>query len=121
MNQKHQKLYELLERTQRFDKESLFRAFAHHVEYRIGKYKDNINMRDVYQSVAYTIRDTLIDRWNETEEIFRKEKAKRIYYLSMEFLLGRLLETSMVNLGARAESTTVITTLSDNFSRRFFG
>ncbi|HNJ34075.1 MAG: glycogen/starch/alpha-glucan phosphorylase [Leptospirales bacterium] len=101
MNQKHQKLYELLERTQRFDKESLFRAFAHHVEYRIGKYKDNINMRDVYQSVAYTIRDTLIDRWNETEEIFRKEKAKRIYYLSMEFLLGRLLETSMVNLGAR--------------------
>lgn len=98
---RHQKLYELLERTQRFDKESLFRAFAHHLEYRLGKYKDNITPRDVYQAVAFTMRDTLIDRWNETQDIFRRDKAKRVYYLSMEFLLGRLLDTSMVNLGAR--------------------
>jgi len=55
----------------------------------------------VYQAAAYTIRDTLIDRWNETQDIFKKDKVKRVYYLSMEFLLGRLLDTSMVNLGAR--------------------
>lgn len=101
MQKKHQKLYELLDRIQRFDRESLFSQFAHHLEYEVGKYKDNITDRDIYQAMALTMRATLIDRWNETQEILRKERAKRVYYLSMEFLLGRLMDTSLVNMGAR--------------------
>lgn len=101
MQKKHQKLYELLDRIQRFDRESLFSQFAHHLEYEVGKYKENITDRDIYQAMALTMRATLIDRWNETQEILRKERAKRVYYLSMEFLLGRLMDTALVNMGAR--------------------
>jgi starch phosphorylase len=94
-------LNKLLEKVQRVDRDSLFSTFAHHIEYRLGKYKHNIVSRDVFQSMALTIRDILIDRWNESEEVYRAQKSKRIYYLSMEFLIGRLLDTSIVNMGAR--------------------
>ncbi|MBX7057965.1 MAG: glycogen/starch/alpha-glucan phosphorylase [Leptospirales bacterium] len=95
------RLWELMDRIQNIDDESLQKAFAHHLEYTVCKYKSNIHGPDIYQALAYTIRDFLIDRWNETQQNIREARSKRVYYLSMEFLLGRLLTTNLVNLGMR--------------------
>ncbi|MCB1138515.1 MAG: glycogen/starch/alpha-glucan phosphorylase [Leptospiraceae bacterium] len=102
------KLKELLGLEQKLDPESLKRHFAHHLEYTVGKYKENTHTIDIYQALAYTIRDSLIDRYNETQEELQKRKSRRVYYLSMEFLLGRLLRSNLINLEALDYSRTLL-------------
>lgn len=108
LDPKHKKLHDLLERQQNTDIDSLTKAFVHHLEYTVGKYKYNTTEFDVYQAVSHTMRDTLVDRWNETMESYAKEKAKRVYYLSMEFLLGRLTHSNAINLGGKELIATVL-------------
>lgn len=96
----HTKLHELISRQANEDRDSFTRHFAHHLEYTVGKYTHNTTDTDIYLALAFTLRDYLIDRWNETQEHHRKEKAKKIYYLSMEFLIGQMLKTNLVNLNA---------------------
>lgn len=94
------KLVQLLRSTTKQDKESLTKHFIHHLEYTVGRYVDNITPRDLYLALAYTIRDYLIDRWNEVQEIYKIKKIKKVYYLSMEFLMGRMLKSNLINMGA---------------------
>src|SRR5512145_2873493 len=54
--------------------------------------------RDKYEAIARSVRDVLSQRWLKTEETYRQHNAKRVYYLSMEFLLGRSLENNITNL-----------------------
>ena len=108
------RLHALLDRAQRVDLDSILDVFARHLEYQVGSYKDNTTPADIYQALALTIRDTLIDRWNETRELQRQVRAKRVYYLSMEFLLGRLMETTLVNLGMRDTAARVLQELGED-------
>lgn len=96
----HSKLHSLISRQSNEDLDSLIRHFAHHLEYSVGKYVHNTTLTDVYLALAYTVRDYLIDRWNETQAQYREKKAKKIYYLSMEFLIGQMLKSNLVNLNA---------------------
>ena len=99
--EKHKKLWALMEEQRNIDVAALRRAFAHHMEYTVGKYREGIQKADVYQALAYTVRDFLIDRWNETQQEVKRRRTRRVYYLSMEFLMGRLLVTNLVNVGMR--------------------
>jgi starch phosphorylase len=58
-----------------------------------------VGMRDRYEALARSIRDVLSQRWSRTEQTYEKEDPKRVYYLSMEFLVGRSLANNIVNLG----------------------
>lgn len=95
----HDKLWALLEREQVINKENLERAFAHHLEYTIGKHKFNTTKQDIYEALSFTIRDIVIDRLNETQHEYRVQNPKRVYYLSLEFLIGRTLSNALINLG----------------------
>jgi starch phosphorylase len=61
--------------------------------------RHNLSGHDLFLAVALAVRDRLVDRMLETEERYQKADAKRLYYLSMEFLMGRALGNNLSNLG----------------------
>ncbi|HEX9051735.1 MAG TPA: glycogen/starch/alpha-glucan phosphorylase [Anaeromyxobacter sp.] len=81
------------------DVETLKRAFADHLQYSQGKDEHTATALDRYFAVAYAVRDRLTRRWIPTQQEYYRLDAKRIYYLSLEFLMGRALENNLLNLG----------------------
>lgn len=77
---------------------SLKRSFAWHLESTLVKDAYSATQLDLYKSLAYTVRDRLVKRWIATQQAYYKQDAKRVYYLSMEYLLGRVLSNNMINL-----------------------
>ncbi|HNW99759.1 MAG TPA: glycogen/starch/alpha-glucan phosphorylase [Candidatus Cloacimonadota bacterium] len=76
----------------------LHRAILKHLEYTLGKDRTTTRYWDVYQALALTLRDRLIEKWLRTQYEYRKRDVKKLYYLSMEFLVGRLLGNTLINL-----------------------
>src|SRR6185369_3149419 len=74
------------------------RAFENNLKYRLVKEKATATDYDNYLSLAYAIRDRLVENWMATQKTCRDRKVKRVYYLSLEFLIGRTLGNSIVNL-----------------------
>jgi len=99
MQKTHEKLWALLEREQIINKDNLEKMLAHHLEYTVGRHKYNTKPSDIYKALSYTVRDIMIDRMNETQSEYRKRNPKRVYYLSLEFLIGRTLTNALINLG----------------------
>jgi starch phosphorylase len=89
----------LTESDQSMDAEGIKRSFAEHIEYTQAKDRFSVTPLDFFQSLARTVRDRMSDRWNRTQQRYYREDAKRVYYLSLEFLLGRLLRDGLNNLG----------------------
>ncbi|MDP2905121.1 MAG: glycogen/starch/alpha-glucan phosphorylase [Candidatus Omnitrophota bacterium] len=90
------------------------RSFWAILEFRLGKDKYTATKEDKFMALANALRDRLIERWLKTQEAFHKAKAKRVYYLSLEFLIGKLFETNMINLGLQDEITKVADELGLN-------
>ncbi len=80
------------------DVESLKRSFIDHLEYSLAKDEYSATVRDKYRALALAVRDRLIERWIETQQTYYNQDAKRVYYLSLEFLIGRTLGNAVVNL-----------------------
>jgi starch phosphorylase len=74
-------------------------AIRLHAKYTLAKRWSDMTRRDVFQATAMAVRDCLIDGILETEERYSQADAKSLYYLSMEFLVGRLLGNNLLNLG----------------------
>ena len=80
------------------DVETLKRAFADHLQYSQGKDEHTATELDRYFAVAYAVHDRMMRRWIETQQAYYKHDAKRVYYLSLEFLMGKALENNLLNL-----------------------
>jgi starch phosphorylase len=78
--------------------EELWQAILKHIRYTLGQSRVDLSPRGVLRPLALAIRDRLIDGMLETEERYRAVGAKRLYYLSMEFLMGRVLSDNLCNL-----------------------
>ncbi len=77
------------------DPVTLRRAFTDHLNYSLGKRTINATALDRFFAMALTVRDRLSYRWAQTQETYSREDAKRVYYLSAEFLLGRALSNNL--------------------------
>ncbi|KAK3097486.1 hypothetical protein FSP39_010068 [Pinctada imbricata] len=73
--------------------------FNRHVHYTIIKDRVSATKRDYYTALAYTVKDHLVGRWLRTHQYYYEIDPKRVYYLSMEFYMGRTLTNTMVNIG----------------------
>ncbi|MBU1244763.1 glycogen/starch/alpha-glucan phosphorylase [Myxococcota bacterium] len=93
------------------DPKSLQRSFANHLEYSQGKNRHIATRHDLYQSIALSIRDRLMERWNDTMNTYYEQNVKRVYYLSLEYLMGRTLGNSLVNLGIDGDAGSALTEL----------
>jgi glycogen phosphorylase len=82
-----------------FQPESLMRAFMDHINYTQGKILETATPHDRFLSLAHVVRDRLVNRWIETQKTYYDQDAKRVYYLSAEFLLGRALSNNLCSLG----------------------
>jgi len=77
----------------------LEQSIRRHIRYSLGKTEESLSPREMFQALALTVRDRLVDGMLETEARYDQEDAKRLYYLSMEFLIGRSLGNNLCNLG----------------------
>ncbi len=64
--------------------------------------------RDVYKALSYALRDVLVEKWIETQKNFYVKKSKRVYYLSLEFLIGRSLGNTLINTGVLNEASKAL-------------
>ncbi|CAA7619305.1 glycogen/starch/alpha-glucan phosphorylase [Magnetospirillum sp. SS-4] len=81
------------------DVASIKQALASHLLYTVGKEPINATARDWFIAAAHTVRDRVTEHWMPTLNRYYRDDRKRVYYLSMEFLIGRTLVNSLINLG----------------------
>ena len=84
--------------------ESLVNALQYHLRYTVGQRTTEATPHSVFQALALSVRDRLIDGMFATEERFRANQAKRLIYLSAEFLVGQSLRNNLYNLGLMKEA-----------------
>jgi glycogen phosphorylase len=84
----------------RLDVPGIIEAFAHRMMYSVAQDQYTAREFDVYQALARAVRDRLMERWFRTQNTYYRRDAKRVYYLSLEFLMGRSLLNNILNLGA---------------------
>ncbi|KAM7109445.1 glycogen phosphorylase, liver form isoform 1-T2 [Ciconia maguari] len=77
----------------------LKRGFNRHLHFTLVKDRNVATPRDYYFALAHTVRDHLVGRWIRTQQYYYEKDPKRIYYLSLEFYMGRTLQNTMINLG----------------------
>ena len=78
-------------------------ALQNHLVYSCFKTDNAATPRDWYHAAAYTVRDHVVERWVETSNKYYEQDPKRVYYLSLEFLIGRMLSNAALNLGINTE------------------
>ncbi|MGI6098764.1 MAG: glycogen phosphorylase, partial [Kiritimatiellia bacterium] len=78
--------------------DSLRNAFNWHLRYSLAKDRYTATDRDRYVALASTVRDYMVERWILTQQRHHRNDVKRVYYLSLEFLMGRLLANNVINM-----------------------
>ena len=81
-----------------FDKELFKRSVVYNVKTLYRKTMEEATPQQIFQAVSYAIKDAIVDTWMTTQKEYEKQDPKMVYYLSMEFLMGRALGNNIINL-----------------------
>lgn len=100
-----------------FDKESLREDIKLHLRHTLAKDEFSATNWDNYRSVVLTVMDRLNNGWIKTQQKYYSDDVKRVYYLSMEYLIGRLLDNMVVNLGVQQEVADALQDLGMDYDK----
>ncbi|HET7275573.1 MAG TPA: glycogen/starch/alpha-glucan phosphorylase, partial [Longimicrobiaceae bacterium] len=95
--------------------ESLKRAISDHITYTLARDRTQATTRDFYMSTAWSARDRMAELWAATRQRYARDDAKRVYYLSLEFLMGRTLGNALMNLGIEDAAPEAVEELGRRF------
>lgn len=98
------------------DADSLSLDIRNHMRYTLAKDEHSANDWDRYRSLVLAVLDRLHDKWIETQQKYYAKDVKRVYYISMEFLIGRQLDNALLNLGIRDEVQEALETLGFDYN-----
>lgn len=102
--------------SQLLEKETLKRMIRENVKTLYRKTLESASAEELYQAVVFAIRDVITDKWIQTHEEYHKQDVKVVYYLSMEFLMGRFFGNSLINLGMYEEVAEVLQELGVDYN-----
>src|SRR5690606_37214179 len=77
----------------------IIQSLQNHLMFSTGKTGTSVTMRDWYAATTLTVRDHVIERWVTTRNVYREKDPKRVFYLSLEFLIGRMMSNAALNIG----------------------
>ncbi len=97
--------------------EDFKKCIQHHLMSFQGRDPDRAGDQDVYRALSYALRDVLMEKWIKTQKTFYAGKMKRVYYLSLEFLVGRSLGNAIINMGLMDEVTQALEQLGYDLER----
>ena len=87
----------------RFEKEAFKKEVKQNVKHLFRKEIDEVSQQELYQAVSYAVKEAIIDDWIATQKQYEKDDPKIVYYMSMEFLMGRALGNNLINMTAYTE------------------
>lgn len=91
-----------------FDKDTFKKSVLFNMKNVFRRTVDEATPEQLYQAVAYAVKDVIIDEWIATHKEYEKQDVKTLYYLSMEFLMGRALGNNIINIMAQPEVKEVL-------------
>lgn len=97
-SERSEKMWELMAEYIDDEIPTIQKTIVQHVEYTLARNRFNFDKSSCYLATALSIRDRLIESWNDTSKQFSLEDHKRVYYMSLEFLMGRAMQNALVNL-----------------------
>ena len=97
------------------DIEAIRRSLINNLTYNLAKDMYSATSRDKFQAIALSVKESISERWIKTQQRYYDVDAKRIYYLSLEFLLGRLLQNYALNIGLNEEYAKSVSVLGISY------
>ena len=90
-------------KTERFDKKLFKQEVLNNLKTQFRVELDNASQQQIYQAVAYALKEWIIEDWMDTQKTYEEKDPKILYYMSMEFLMGRALGNNLINMSMYGE------------------